>query len=235
MAPYFVHYFNNYKNAYNYIFYPTFATPTEQRLIKAHQLDLVIYTDGGQRNSNDGAWAYSINGSKQQIESNSRYFNTKNNNYCELEAVIQVLKRLINLHWYDKRIRIDTDSVSVKSIIHNVRHGISIQSIARNTEWKIGQISVLKEYLQRFTHLHIRQIKGHSGILGNQLVHQLCSKAMCFHYPNSYDPFKINPKDLITTAIIPTRGLNVLNYNPKTQILVTVGVSEGIHSTLTPS
>ncbi|URL60892.1 RNase H family protein [Acetilactobacillus jinshanensis] len=178
------------------MFRPTFATLSERRLIKHHRLNLVVYTDGGQRNSNDGAWAYSINDASHQLAFNSAYFNTKNNNYCELEAVIQVLKFLINHRMYNHKIRLNTDSVSVKSITHNVRHSISIQSIARNTDWKIGQLRVLKQYLHRFTNLHIRQIKGHSGILGNQLVHELCSKAMCFRYKDSYDPFKINPKDL---------------------------------------
>lgn len=190
------HYFKTYQEAHNFVFKNSFATPHEKRLIYHHQLDLVVYTDGGQRNGNDGAWAYSINNDHEQLFHNDKYFNTKNNNYCEVEAEIEALRELIRLHKFYQHIQLDTDSVAVKNITKNIRHGVSIQSIARNTEWKMGQLRRLKQALQRFTHLRIKKIKGHSGILGNQLVHQMCSQAMSSIYPNYYNPFRINHIDI---------------------------------------
>lgn len=186
------HYFPNYQDAYNFVFRKSFATHHEKQLIRSHQLDLIIYTDGGQRNGNDGAWAYSINNDQSQLFRDDAYFNTKNNNYCELEAEIQSLRKIIKLHEYYRYIQLDTDSIAVKNITKNIRHGISIQSIARNTEWQISQLRRLKQILHRFSHLRIKKIKGHSGVIGNQLVHQMCSQAMSSIYPRNYDPFRIN-------------------------------------------
>ena len=185
-----VKYFQTQIAAVHYVFGCSYATHSEKRLIRRNHLDLVIYTDGGQRNANDGAWAYSINDQHRQLRFASRYLNTKNNNFCELEAVIQALRWLAIAGQTNLRIRLDTDSVAVKGIARKVRHGKSIQVIARNTDWQIKQLRAFKQLLHRFKHLRIAKIRGHSGVLGNQFVDQLCSRSMCTRYPNGYDPFQ---------------------------------------------
>ena len=184
-----IRYFRTWQAARHYVLSGSFASPDEKQAISHHQLDLVIYTDGGQRNVNDGAWAYSINDAHRQIKFASKYIITKNNNYCEVEAVIQALRELRYRHCRRLRLQLDTDSVSVKSIADDLRHGVSIYRIEHNTDWQTRQLRTFRRLLRKFKHLRIHQIKGHSGVIGNQFVDQLCSRAMCVRYRDGYDPF----------------------------------------------
>lgn len=190
-----IHYFTTFKAAKNFLFNTSFASTFEMNLIKSHQLDLVVYTDGGQRNDNDGAWAFSINNARKQIIYKSQYLVTKNNNYCEMEAAMQALAWLMR-HGKDKMtIQLDTDSIAVQSLAKEIQNGVSIQHLSKHNNWKINQLRNFKKILHNFWHLRIKKVPGHAGVIGNQLVDELCSHALCEFYRQDYDPFRVNPSD----------------------------------------
>ncbi|WP_434520481.1 ribonuclease H family protein [Pediococcus sp. M21F004] len=154
--------------------------------------DLVVYTDGGSRNTGNvngghvkkqdkAAWAYLINLNGQQVSDSQGEFGATNNR-MEIMALIRALEWLEANRKQAAAISIVTDSQYVLNAIQ--KHWIAGwkrrgwkrgtgQPLANSELWR-----QLDGLLPKFSHLQFHWTKGHATNEGNVFVDHLLNQTM---------------------------------------------------------
>lgn len=155
-----------------------------------------IYTDGGTRNTGNfkgghvrqtdkAAWAYLIewqeNGQpKSTYNSNGEFGAT--NNKMELTALIEALKKLLELGFNDKPLLFVLDSQYVLNpITKGWLKGWKKRGWTKSTPGAIANLSCwqeLDQLLSKFTQTKFEWTKGHANNRGNEFVDQTLNKFM---------------------------------------------------------
>lgn len=133
----------------------------------------IAYTDGGcYPNPGNGAWAYVVMRGNTVIEQQSGFESNTTNNRMEYLGLIKVLEK------YDK-IVVCSDSQLLVNTVNKWMHSW----FKRGWKKKGGSIKNL-DLVQKLHRLYnsdnheVKWVKGHSGILGNELADELCTKTV---------------------------------------------------------
>ncbi|WP_297815933.1 ribonuclease H family protein [uncultured Lactobacillus sp.] len=165
----------------------------EKEKVKATERDFfaTIYTDGGTRNTSTykgghvkptdkAAWAYLIEyGEKRDYKAGGEFGAT--NNKMEQTALIEALKRLIELGFNDKKLRFVLDSKYVLDAIN--KHWLAGW---KKRGWKkskgvlanVAQWKEIDELLTHFPDAQFDWTKGHANNRGNEFVDHELNKFM---------------------------------------------------------
>lgn len=154
---------------------------------------IVVYTDGGSRNTGNvrgghvknkdkAAWAYLImEKSNRQLEGSAGEFGVTNNK-MELTALVKALEKLISLNQQAEEILVISDS---KYLINAITLGWMKGWKKRGWKKADGQVPANKELweqldklLPQFKKLQINWTKGHATNAGNNRVDELLNETM---------------------------------------------------------
>jgi ribonuclease HI len=128
---------------------------------------LTAYCDGGCRgNPGPSSCAFAVYMGSEEVHRGGKFLGTKTNNEAEYEGLIALLEYL---HGHFQRVLIFSDSALVVNQV--------------NGAWKINDEKlrplVARAYALLVRGRHTLQlIKGHSGILGNETVDQICNEVL---------------------------------------------------------
>lgn len=151
----------------------------------------ITYTDGGTRNTgvykgghvkktDKAAWAYQIKWGEREIHGAGGELGATNNK-MEQTALINALKKLIDLKFNQQELLFVLDSRYVLNAINK-----DWLSSWKKRGWKRakGELANKKEWqeidrlLVHFPHSHFEWTKGHAGNIGNEFVDHLLNKYM---------------------------------------------------------
>lgn len=161
----------------------------ERRLSKAPEDSIIVYTDGGCRNTGNhigqhtksydkAAWAYLIVLPNGERVSNSQGMYGKTNNVAELTAFAKACEKLVELGLSDRPVKFVLDS----RYVLNPLETRNIVKWAHN-EWREERAN--KEYwiqiwknFSRLTDVYYHWVKGHDVTQGNITVDQMANETM---------------------------------------------------------
>lgn len=148
--------------------------------MKKFERDIIIYTDGGARNNADpetryGAWAYVM--TCPQIKRTtyaSEKMDSVTNNQMEIAGMLKALRAIKKR---DYNVTVYSDSKYVVDFCNNWRHTWK----AKN--WKVNKMNLnilkmLSDLIDKFESIEIVWVKGHAGILGNEICDTLLNLRM---------------------------------------------------------
>lgn len=151
-----------------------------------------IYTDGGSRNTgankkggkvastDKAAWAYLIEKDKQKIADGAGGRLGATNNEMEIKALIEAMKKLIELDYQQENLLFRLDS---QYVINGVTKWLPGW---KKRGWKRANGPLLNKklwqeidsLLAKFPNVEFKWVKGHAGHYGNEYVDQLLNKYM---------------------------------------------------------
>lgn len=151
-----------------------------------------IYTDGGSRNTgaskqggkvaptDKAAWAYLIEKNKQKVADGAGGRLGATNNEMEIEALIEAMKKLIELDYQKENLLFCLDS---QYVINGVTKWLSGW---KKRGWKRASGPLLNKelwqeidsLLKKFPSIEFKWVKGHAGQHGNEYVDKLLNKYM---------------------------------------------------------
>ena len=139
-----------------------------------------IWCDGAcSGNPGPGGYAAAIIKSDSTIEFQSGYNEYTTNNRMELFGFICALKMSI-----DKTINVDKESVIIFTDSKYIENAINCGWL---NKWSLNGFSKIKnpdlwidvyKIISKHNHITIKWVKGHSGIIGNDIVDRLAVEAM---------------------------------------------------------
>lgn len=158
---------------------------------------MMIYTDGACfPNPGNGSWAFVVLNDNEEIvfKKNSVELNTTNNR-MECKAIIEAMKWVVNSNLEHLDITIYSDSQLIVNTYNIWMHRWSEKGWKRKKS-EIKNLDLVKELynLKQIVNVELTWVKGHSGILGNEIADYLCSKS--FNKNKTPKPLAFRPRTI---------------------------------------
>lgn len=135
-----------------------------------------IFTDGSCRKNNYGGWGLAIFKDKQCIKIIRGEKKETTNNRMELSAIIAALE-LASTIFKEERVYIYSDSSYCVNIYNNWIIGWSMKNWTKSDGKEIENLDLIQKIFNykmiSFSNFSISKIKGHDGILGNEIADAL--------------------------------------------------------------
>lgn len=157
-----------------------------------------IYTDGACfPNPGNGSWSFVVLDDNEEIvfKKNSVELNTTNNR-MECKAIIEAMKWVIDSNLEHIDITIYSDSQLIVNTYNTWMHKWSERGWKKKKSG-VKNLDLVKELynLKQIVNVELTWVKGHSGILGNELADYLCSSS--FRNNKTPKPVEFRPRAIL--------------------------------------
>lgn len=157
-----------------------------------------IYIDGACfPNPGNGSWAFVVLNENEEIvfKKNSVELNTTNNR-MECKAIIEAMKWVVDSNLEHIDITIYSDSQLIVNTYNTWMHKWSERGWKKKKSG-VKNLDLVKELysLKQMTSVELVWVKGHSGILGNEIADYLCSKS--FNKNRIPKPVEFRPRTFL--------------------------------------